>query len=115
MSAHKTVDAVAGIVRMELNDPAEMASAQLMFEDLNFRLDRSFPELAVEIASSTRMPRVVLEPGRIADRINIQGESFPPTPVWLRFPARIWPPPGSPPVHRRGSRQKCLRGSDHCC
>ena len=69
MAANEAIDAVAGVVGVKLDQPVEMAVAQFVFQDLHFRFGRATPEFAVQILPAPRFPRVVLEPGRVANGI----------------------------------------------
>src|SRR5258706_7587279 len=69
VAANKPINPLAGVVGVELDDAAEVAGAQFVLQDLDFGLEGSPPELAVEIAAPARAARVVLEASRIANRI----------------------------------------------
>src|SRR5881296_1690483 len=72
MAPHKTVDTLARIVGVELDDSAEMAGAQFVFVNFYLRLNGRAPKLPVQITAPTRTARVVLEPSRVAQRIDLQ-------------------------------------------
>ena len=59
------------VVGVERNQPVEAQRADLPLEQLHLRLARAEPEFAVQIAPAARMPRAVLEAGRIAKRVDV--------------------------------------------
>src|ERR1041384_192744 len=61
---------------MKLNNSAKFAGAKFMLEHLHFRLDRAAPKFPIQIASTPRLAGVIFEPGRIAERIDLQMKIF---------------------------------------
>src|SRR5215211_6292174 len=80
MTADKTINAIAGVVSMQLNDAAKVTGTKFVLQDLDLGLHRGAPELPIEIAPTSGATGVVFEPGRITDGIGVQQEVF----GWLR-------------------------------
>src|SRR2546430_7089996 len=76
MTANEAINAIAGIVRMQLDQPAEMSGLEFMFDNLDFRLRGGAPEFAIQIAAATILPGIILKAGRITNRINVKQETF---------------------------------------
>src|SRR5436190_14087564 len=61
---------------MKLDDSVKMLGAQFVLEKLHFRLDRSSPELPIQVTSPAGIARVVLKAGGIANGVRVEQEAF---------------------------------------
>src|SRR5581483_9561548 len=69
-AGHVAVEAVTGIIGMEADDAVERMRPDFRLQQSDFRLARIPPEQAVEVDAGSRMPRVVLEAGWIAEWVE---------------------------------------------
>src|SRR6476620_4442226 len=69
-ATHKTVYAIGCVISVQRNNSVERMRAKFELQSENFRLARIVPKFAIEIMAVPRKTRVVLEAGRIANRIN---------------------------------------------
>src|SRR5262245_33843106 len=76
VSSDESVNAFAGIVRVELNDAAEMASPKFVLQNLDFGLSGCSPKFAVQVMPAPGVPAIVFKTRRIADGINLKQEVF---------------------------------------
>src|SRR5580765_6920950 len=74
VAANESVNSLAGVIGVQLNDAVEMVGAKFVLEDFNFRFDRSVPEFAVKVAAAPRAARVIFETGGVANGIKMKEE-----------------------------------------
>ena len=70
----KAIDSLACVVGVQLDNSVEPALPKFLFENLYFGLRRVLPELPVEIATTSRVSRVVFKSCGVAQRINLEFE-----------------------------------------
>ena len=71
-AAHERVKPVASVISVQRDDAVESVRPDFRFQIADFRLGGGGPEFAVQILAAPGMAGVVLEAGRVADRVDEQ-------------------------------------------